>query len=297
MLKNKQSTTISSRKVGNILGISVLSTSKEQVLTWVKDFISHNKQFYIVTPNPELVLMAQKDNELKIAMNSADISTPDGIGLAQAHKFLSLKAPKNLLLRFIVTLFQGIGVGISTFVNKNWLTRDLHILKGRELFNELIVFADKSGLKVFLLGGKGNEAQRAKEKLEKTYKKVRIESLAGPILNNKAEPVTEVDRKIHFDAINKINNFKPDFLFVAMQNPKQEKWIYKNINSLDIKGAMAVGGTFNYVSGVSKLPPKLMENLGLEWVWRLVTEPSRLGRILNAWPIFPIKVWYTKLVG
>ncbi|MEK7550393.1 MAG: WecB/TagA/CpsF family glycosyltransferase, partial [Patescibacteria group bacterium] len=72
-------------------------------------------------------------------------------------------------------------------------------------------------------------------------------------------------------------------------------WIYKNLSKLNIGGAMAVGGTFRYLSGFSKLPPKWMEKLGLEWVWRFLTEPKRIFRIFNAFPLFPIRVWIHKL--
>ena len=77
--------------------------------------------------------------------------------------------------------------------------------------------------------------------------------------------------------------------------PKQEKWIYKNVKKLDVKGIIAVGGTFDYVFGKASLPPKWMEEAGLEWLWRLLHEPKRVFRILNAVVIFPLKVWRSKL--
>jgi N-acetylglucosaminyldiphosphoundecaprenol N-acetyl-beta-D-mannosaminyltransferase len=60
---------------------------------------------------------------------------------------------------------------------------------------------------------------------------------------------------------------------------------------------MAVGGTFRYIAGMSKLPPKWMENFGLEWVWRLITEPKRFSRIFNAFPIFPLRIFWFKITG
>lgn len=295
MEKEEKISTRSIRKFDQILGINVISTSRVKVLASVRDFISHNSKFYIVTPNPELVLMAQGNPDLKKALNASDLPVPDGIGLSQAFAFLSLPAPKNILLRFIFTFFQGLWVGLSTFVGRDWLDGKLRVTKGRELFIDLISLANKKGWRVFLAGGEKDEAFATAKKLMLNYKKVKFETFAGPKLNNSAEPVSEVDRLIHFDMIQRINRFKPHLLFLAFKNPKQEIWLKNNLSRVKVGGAMAVGGTFRYIVGYSKLPPKWMGVGGLEWVWRLMTEPRRVKRIFNAWPRFPLEVWMSKL--
>ena len=136
----------------------------------------------------------------------------------------------------------------------------------------------------------GDEAKEAASKLELSYKQIKIGSLKGPKLDTEANPMSEKDREVETEAIKIINNFKPQILFVAFGAPKQERWICKNFSKLNIGGAMAVGGTFRYISGQAKLPPKWMESLGLEWLWRLLTEPWRFKRILTAVFIFPLKV-------
>lgn len=275
------------RKQVNILDIMVDSTELVEVLATVEKKISHNSielntnvKFYITTPNPELILASTKNKELKKALNNADFSIPDGIGLAQAAKFLSFPG-KNTFSTFV----QGLFVGLTTFVNKSYLTNYLPIIKGRELFLELVKLAVKNNWKIFLLGGLNNEAELAANHLISLYPNILISSFGGP----------QVTTKLSSDIVNKINSFKPHLLFVAFGNPKQEIWIHKNLSKLNIGGAMAVGGTFRYIAGLSKLPPKWMEKLGLEWIWRLLTEPFRLKRILNAFPLFPIKIWLSKL--
>lgn len=245
--------------------ITVNSTETSEVLTCVDDFISHsvsvaghNAKFYIVTPNPELILMAQKDKKLKEALNGADISIPDGVGLKIAD-------PK------------------------------LKIIKGRELFLELIKLAAKNRWKVFLLGGLGDEAELAARKLQIANSKLQIEYLKGPKLDSRARPLTAQDSELERKAIEKINEFKPQLLFVAFGNPRQEIWVHDNLSKLNIGGAMCVGGTLRYVAGLSRLPPKFISKLGLEWLWRLVTEPERVGRVFRAVVIFPIKYLTSKL--
>lgn len=309
MKKNNENKDLLGRKYVNILGINVTSTEVAEVLAGVNDFIAHNsefgdrnskktgynKKFSIVTPNPELVLSSEYNAALKKALNSADFAVPDGIGLAQAARFLTLKAPKNFFLRTVVSFYQGILVGGATLVNKSWLTTELNIVKGRKLFEELIKLAERKRWKVLLLGGKDNEADAAARKLQYKYNKLRVLSVKGPKLNQNAEPMTEVDKKIQKDVIDVVNTYSPEVLFVAFGNPKQEIWIQKNMAKLKIGGAMAVGGTFRYIAGLSKLPPQWMGNLGLEWLWRVLTEPVRLRRIWNAVVVFPWKVFIYKI--
>lgn len=251
MKKSKKYTHQKGRKVVNILGINVDSSSTSSLLTSVGEKISHNVKFYIVTPNPELILSATKNPALKRAMNSADFAIPDGVGLKLADS-------------------------------------SLKIIKGRELFLDLIKLAKKKRWRVFLLGGLGDEAELAARKLKAKY-------IKGPKLDTDAEPASEVDRKIEIDSIDQINKFRPQLLFVAFGNPKQEIWLYKNLAKLRVGGAMAVGGTFRYIAGMSKLPPKWMEKIGLEWLWRLLTEPFRVKRVWNAVVVFPLKVWLSRL--
>ena len=261
----QRNNTSSDRRFVQILGINVISTSIPKLLVTTRDNISHNTKFFIVTPNPELILASTKNITLRKALNSSNFPVPDGVGLNYASKFLHGK--------------------------------NLNIIPGRKLFEKLVELANKNGWKVFFLGGEGKEAALAAEKLELNYKRVKIKTFAGPILNEKAIPVTEVNRKLEKDAVDLINKFRPDLLFVAMKNPKQEIWIHKNLSKLNVGGAMAVGGTFRYIAGLSKLPPRWMEKAGLEWVWRLLTEPKRFRRIFNAFPIFPLRVFWFKIVG
>lgn len=253
------------RKYVNILGINVISTSERELLSAIQEKITHNVKFYVVTPNPELVLMSERDKPLKDALNSSEFPVPDGTGLYYASEFLYGK--------------------------------NLNIIHGRKLFMSLMELANKKSWRIFFLGGENEEARLSSEKLKHSYQRVKIESFAGPMVDNSAKPKSEKDRKLETEAISRINRFKPQLLFVAMKNPKQEIWIHKNLKKLNAGGAMTVGGTFRYVAGMSELPPKWMDKAGLEWIWRLITEPYRFRRIFNAFPIFPLRVFWFKISG
>lgn len=254
------------RKNAKILNIRLDSTSKEKVLAFVRGRIAQGdlpagrqEKFYIVTPNPEIVLEATGDKVLAKILNSADFSLPDGGGLIFAARFLG--QPK------------------------------LNLIRGREMFLSLSRLANKKGWRVFLLGGRPGQAQKTKELLVRSLKNIKIEALSGPTLDKSGNPVNTTEFKKEANCIEKINNLAPQLLFVGFGAPKQEKWIVKWLPKLKIGGAMVVGGTFSYISGESSLPPKWMEEAGIEWFWRLLREPFRAKRILNAVIFFPLKVF------
>lgn len=266
MIKNNTEKNIKkAQRLAQIMGVNVLSTTKEELLMRVKDKITHSnspegrsQKFSILTPNSELVLMAQSNKELKDTLNSCDFPVPDTVGLKYAYKFL--------------------------------YGENLNIIPGRKLFLDLVDLANKEGWRVFFLGGLDNEAELAKLAIENSLKigncKLKIETAGGP----------QVSTNLSKDIVDKINAFNPHLLFVAFGNPKQEIWVHDNLPKLNILGAMAIGGTFRYVAGLSKLPPKWMEQTGLEWLWRLVTEPHRIGRVWNAVIVFSWKVFWSKSV-
>ena len=80
-------------------------------------------------------------------------------------------------------------------------------------------------------------------------------------------------------------------LFVAYGSPNQELWIAHHLHELkSVKIAMGVGGAFDFLAGERKRAPKWMQRLGLEWLFRLIQEPSRIKRIYNATIKFPLKI-------
>lgn len=262
MPKTQFFNTQSARKHGNILGIPLNSTSLIKVLAFVRDSLARHRKFYIVTPNPEIVLMAQKDPLLKKALTLADIAVPDGVGLCYASALL------------------GLG--------------KLNPIKGRTLFMELVKLANKKGWKVFLMGGKGGIAEGASQNLAKSFKGVNIGFSQGARYTPEAEPASEVEKKVERETLGKINQFKPHLLFIGLGAPKQEKWVLKNLKNLEIGGAMVVGGTLDYIAGKASLPPKRAEK-EFEWLYRLYKEPGRAMRIFRAVIVFPLRVLAERL--
>jgi N-acetylglucosaminyldiphosphoundecaprenol N-acetyl-beta-D-mannosaminyltransferase len=290
MKKDQKMTPSLDQKYAQIFNIGLNSTSMAQVLRFLRYRISEAEKFFIITVNPEMIDWAEKDEKYAQILNSADLSLPDGVGLLAANKFLAVPDIRPKILAFPYLFLKWlIYFYIYTFRERK-LEDGLTLVKGRKLFEEMIKLANKKGWRVFFLGGEGDEAKEAANKLELSYKKIKIRTLRGPMLDSEANPISEKDKELETEAVKIINNFKPQVLFVAFRVPRQGKWICKWFSKLNIGGAMTVGGTFRYISGQAKLPPKWMEEWGLEWLWRLLTEPWRFKRILTAVFVFPLRI-------
>ena len=285
------------RKTITILKIKISGTEPVEVLKLAVSEARH-KSFFIVTPNPEIVNHAQKDEVLREILNSADLSLADGIGIIAANKFLSLPLPRSQVAKFLkpfLCLGQLIKVGLAIPFNRKWLESSLKVLPGRVAFQEFIKIAAQKRLRVFLLGSKPGIASKAAKNLAAKYNILNTKYYPGPWLNPEGVPINKIEEKKDQEVIKMINRYRPHFLFVAFGPPKQEKWVARNLSRLNCGVVMVIGGTLDYFAGKAPFPPKIFEKLGLEWLWRLLTQPKRLKRILTAVIIFPLRVYWYKV--
>jgi N-acetylglucosaminyldiphosphoundecaprenol N-acetyl-beta-D-mannosaminyltransferase len=251
-----------------ILGVKVDDFTKEEILAKIDEFLVSSGQYYIITPNPEIVLKAQKDPDFQDILNYADLAIADGVGLILAS-----------------ILFYG------------WKKRIKNRVRGIDLVEWLCQTKQSSPIKFFLLGGQGQIVQLATDKLKEKYPGITIAgAFSGPQINYQGRPTSDEEETINKQAIEQINQAQPQILLVAFGAPKQEKWIYNYLAQIpSAKVAIGVGGTFDFLAGKIKRAPKIWQNLGLEWLWRLIQEPKRLSRIINAIVIFSLKVLSWKL--
>jgi N-acetylglucosaminyldiphosphoundecaprenol N-acetyl-beta-D-mannosaminyltransferase len=102
--------------------------------------------------------------------------------------------------------------------------------------------------------------------------------------------IKDIDRTADVAYYNDVIEFKPDILLVALGAPWQEKFIYYNLPKIpSVKIAMGVGGSFDFIAGKIKRAPKIFRLIGIEWLWRLIKQPSRWKRIINATIVFSYK--------
>ncbi len=156
-------------------------------------------------------------------------------------------------------------------------------IPGQSYFRKVFEVGNKEGWSIYLLGGKDDVPKITAEKLQKLYPNVKIVGYHEGYFEEDSEE----------DVIDEINRLEPNVLFVALGAPKQEKWIYNHKDILKVDVAAGQGGTFDYEAGRIMRAPKIIQKLGIEWLWRLIRQPSRIKRMI-ALPIYWCKVTFTK---
>ena len=261
----------------NILGVGITCATQREVLEYiVKNLQNFKKKFYIVTPNPEILVLANKDKAFKDVLNRADLALTDGVGLIIAAKFMG----KPLRDRFA----------------------------GVDLVKSLCKEVSGKPITVGFLGGRDGVAEKTAECLRKKYPGLRVGFVGeewpnGPLgrlphvadgarlfsrgpaasLPPTSAPSTSSVRAVGSPSsgVTPLINPSVDILFVAFGAPKQEFWISENLDKIPVKVAVGVGGTFDYIGGRIPRAPKFMRSVGLEWSFRLVVQPWRIKRQLS----------------
>ena len=143
-------------------------------------------------------------------------------------------------------------------------------IPGQSYLRKVFEVGEKEGWTFYLLGGEGDVPKKAKEHLKLLYPNAKIVGYHEGFFEKKSEQ----------EVIDEINSLKPNVLFVAMGAPAQEKWIYEHKNELKVDVAAGQGGTFDYEAGNIKRAPRWVQKCGLEWLWRLILQPSRITRMI-----------------
>jgi len=176
---------------------------------------------------------------------------------------------RNIINNAHISIADGVGLMLAgRILGRKFKQR----IAGIDLMLELVKVAKKKGYRIFLFGGKEGIAEKAANVLSANV----VGSYQGYSMND------------HI-VIESIKKSKPDMLFVGLGSPKQEKWTAKHLKELGVPLVMCVGGSLDVIAGRIKRAPVFMRKAGLEWLWRLITEPRRWRRMLVL-PMFIIKV-------
>ncbi|MEI7425242.1 MAG: WecB/TagA/CpsF family glycosyltransferase, partial [Candidatus Staskawiczbacteria bacterium] len=248
------------------------------------------------------LLLSKKDQEFKNILDKSKLNTADGSGLMWASKFLTLNLKnKTFLDKTVSSIKCFFSLVLFLFYKKPFLKIIKERIPGSELIYDITKVGNELNKKIFLLGSDTNEElDLVENRLNKFLESENVSSftniVAGKDIGFSREQ-SMLDQEINNKLIEKINKSKAEILFVSLSAPKQEKWISSNLEKLEnIKMAIGLGGTFDFVSGYKKRAPAIFQTLGLEWLFRLFMEPKiRWKRILNAVVKFPIEVLKEKI--
>lgn len=244
----------------NVLGLKIDAVTKKQILEKIALLLTAGRSIFLVTPYSESVVRAQHDKQFRDILNSADIALPDGIGVLWSAHYLKYKTNLIFSLFKIIFVPQAIRDPIPEKIS------------GVDLIWDLAKLADQNKYSIFLLGGFGNVSELVAVRLRSRYPNLKIAGTASP-------SIQEQGRAQDIKLIEQINSSRADFLFVAMGPIKQEKWLFEHRAKLQPRLLIGLGGTFDYLAGTKPRAPKWWQEIGLEWTWRLITQPKRIFRI------------------
>lgn len=236
--------------------VGIDRVDNQDTIQRIEEFIVSKKPHKVVTPDTLAVLRARKDPEYQAILRSADLVTPDGAGILWAVAALNYPLPERVT--------------------------------GIDIIHNICRLSAKKGYSLYLLGSYPGVAGEAALNLSKRYPGIKIAGThhgyfgcegrenCGDVKNDNNGKSREEEEKI----IAEIKESKPDILLVGMGVPKQEKWINKNLKSLNVPVCMGVGGSFDVLSGRIPRAPLWMQKHGMEWIYRSIKQPNRAFRVL-----------------
>ena len=235
----------------------------------IKKFFLDTQQKTIFTPNPEMLVAAHTHPYFSDILNSSSLNICDGRGIEFA------------------------------------LWRKVRRLSGIDAMLLICATAQKEGRSIYLVGsGKLVIIESAVEALRKLFPRLMVVGChPGPQMHVQQQKESgkkigklQIDKDVQTTLVHDIILAAPDILFVGFGHEKQELWIHETLAQLpSVRVAMGVGGAFDILSGTIRRAPRLLRRYGLEWLWRLLREPWRIGRIWTAVAVFPYLVWCEKL--
>jgi N-acetylglucosaminyldiphosphoundecaprenol N-acetyl-beta-D-mannosaminyltransferase len=262
----------------DIAGVKVDDVTNAETLERIKEFVQSGQPHQIVTAYSEFVVEAQRNEKFRGAINRADLSVADGIGILWAAYFLS--GPKR---DDFTTTLNWLGSLASVILSPQSIRSVIkEQVTGRKLIWGIARIAAENNFSLALVGGEGDVAEKSAAGLRKQHPNLNINLAYSP------GPFDD-------QAVSRIAQSNSDILLIAYQPPKQEIWLSENLQKLNVKVAIGLGGTFDYLAGKRPQAPDIFHRMGLEWFWRLITQPWRIARIWRATVKFSFLILQHKL--
>lgn len=223
-----------------LFGMAIDSLSLPEAVDTIIGAAGRRERGYVVTPNVDHVVRYQGDPAFRAAYAGAALCLADGVPVVWAARLVG--AP----LRGRVA--------------------------GADLLPALSAAAAARGLSIFLIGGGDGVAAAAAAALAARFPGLRVAGTHTPPLGFGDDAASTAT------AIEAVNAARPDILFVGLGSPKQEYWVHGQWDRLSAPVGVCCGAAIDYAAGTKSRAPGWMRGAGIEWIWRLAAEPSRLWR-------------------
>ena len=205
----------------------------------LKDLQFSGTRTIVNTLNAHSFVVARKDESFHKALSSSDILIADGFPIVMAARILN--------------------------------SGTIYKIAGEDMFFFLLNQLKQTSGSCFFLGSSGQTLKKIQKRLKNEYPEVNARFFSPPF----KQKFTDRD---NLEMISRVNQFKPDVLFVGMTAPKQEKWVYENAPGIDARIICSIGAVFDFYARNITRPSKFWVSLRMEWFIRLLKEPKRLWR-------------------
>ncbi|MCR4336540.1 MAG: WecB/TagA/CpsF family glycosyltransferase [Candidatus Omnitrophica bacterium] len=223
----------------DILGVKIHETNINEVAQVVDNWIQTREKTYVCVANVDTIIHCQDHEDYREVINHASIATPDGMPLV--------------------------------WIGKGRGSKNIQRTYGPDL---LLALCDKGQAKKYrhyFYGGTHQGNEKLIEQLKKRFPELNVVGCYAPaFLQSKEKESAQI--------LEKINATSPDILWIGLGAPKQEHWMANHRSLLHVPVMIGVGAAFDFLSGGKPQAPRWMMRVGMEWCFRLCSEPKRLWK-------------------
>jgi N-acetylglucosaminyldiphosphoundecaprenol N-acetyl-beta-D-mannosaminyltransferase len=237
----------------NVLGVGVSAINLDMALAGITRALQKKEKGYVCVTGVHGVSEAQSDPEFRRILNRAFLCTPDGMPLVWVGRLHGQKHMGRVY--------------------------------GPDLMLAMMALSEQTGWRHFFYGGADGTAQALQTKLQERFPKLQIAGTYQP-------PFRPLNAQEQAALAETIRLARPDVAWIGLSTPKQERFMAEYLPKLDVTLMFGVGAAFDFLAGRVRQAPRWMQRSGLEWLFRLCSEPGRLWkRYFKNNPLFIARIF------
>ncbi|TWU56870.1 putative N-acetylmannosaminyltransferase [Rubripirellula tenax] len=213
------------------------AVTQTEAVDRIGELIRRRKPSYVITANLNYVMLHAQSDEVKEVTLGASLILADG----QPIVWKSKMGPRPLPVR----------------------------VAGSEMIYELAERASREGWRIYFMGGMPGVAQKTSDRLVEAYPGLQVAGVESPPFRT----LSETEQREQDD---RIRDARTDILLVAFGQPKGEQWIYDHCQRIGVPVSIQLGASFDFIAGTAKRAPAIYQKFGMEWAYRMLSDPSRL---------------------
>jgi N-acetylglucosaminyldiphosphoundecaprenol N-acetyl-beta-D-mannosaminyltransferase len=223
----------------DILGVGVSAIDLDQAVSTIEHWIARDVRTYVCITGAHGIMECRRDDRLRRIHNDAGMVTPDGMPLVWVSRLLGRTRTRRVY--------------------------------GPDLMRAVTSLSAQRGYRQFYYGGAPGVAEKLRRALTACHPALQIVGTFCP-------PFRRLTPDEDRDAVAAINAARPDILWIGLSTPRQEVWMAEHLGRIDVPVMIGVGAAFDFLAGTKPQAPVWAQRNGLEWMFRLCSEPRRLWR-------------------